>query len=257
MAGLVLVLAAAPALAGCAGKASRTTASGSPSASPSPLSPKDTLAASFKQLGQTSYSATVKDGDTTGEATVDSGHQSARVSITMATSGVSIKLGTTAVGSDVWVTMDMGPQLNSQFGLDPKKWMHVDKTRLKGDQAKQFDFTPSDPLDVDGLLDAVVDVKRTDSQHYSGTLDMTKATGSSKPADDVLTKAGDKAKSVPFTATLDDQGRLLSFKVDGAAVDPSLAHEVTISGYGTQSVTAPNPADVIEMPAKVYDLLNG
>lgn len=257
MAGLILVLATAPALAGCAGTASRTTASGSPSASPSPLSPKDALAASFKQLGQTSYSAAVKDGDTTGEATVDSGHQSARVSITMATSGVSIKLGTTAVGSDVWVTMDMGPQLNSQFGLDPKKWMHVDKTKLKGDQAKQFDFTPSDPLDVDGLLDAVVDVKRTDSQHYSGTLDMTKATGSSKPADDVLTKAGDKAKSVPFSATLDDQGRLLSFKVDGAAIDPSLAHEVTISGYGTQSVTAPNPADVIEMPAKVYDLLNG
>src|SRR5690348_17948144 len=99
VAGLVLVLATAPALAGCAGKnTSQAGASGSPSASPSPLAPKDALAASFKQLGQTSFSGTIKDGDTTGEATIDGAHQGARMSVTMAVSGVTIKTGITSVG---------------------------------------------------------------------------------------------------------------------------------------------------------------
>jgi hypothetical protein len=101
-------------------------------------------------------------------------------------------------------------------------------------------------------------VKTTDGKTYTGTIDLTKATGGIAPDADVLRNVGDKAKSVPFTAKLDDQGRLTDLKIDGGSIDPQLAFKVAVTGYGTATnATTPDASQVVEAPDSVLKILGG
>jgi hypothetical protein len=78
-----------------------------------------------------------------------------------------------------------------------------------------------------------------------------------EPDADILTKVGDKAKSVPFTATLDSSGRLTEFKIDGSGIDPGLSMDMTFSDYGSaQNISKPT-GTIVAAPSTVYDILNG
>ena len=69
---------------------------------------------------------------------------------------------------------------------------------------------------------------------------------------------GTKAQAVPFTATVDDQGRLSALKIDLSTVDAALSPvQTTYSDYGTTvTVTRPDPAQTTEAPDSVYQLFN-
>jgi hypothetical protein len=108
---------------------------------------------------------------------------------------------------------------------------------------------------LSGLND---DVKTADGTTYTGTVDLTKATGDIAPDATVLRNIGDRAKAVPFTAKLDDQGRMTYLKIDGGSVDPQLAFEVAVTGYGTATaVTEPDASQVVEAPDSVLKILGG
>jgi hypothetical protein len=244
-------------LIGCAPKPKQGAAAGSsPSASPSPsVAPREGVLASLKQLSQTSYNFTFAGSGMTGAGSIDPATKSGSLTASGSAEGTPIKIAVIGIDQTVWVKYDLGVEANGMFGINPSKWMHIDVTKLDATSKSPFDTKDIDQFDLAGLFGAIVDVTRTDSKHYTGTIDFTKVTGGSAPTHDTLKKAGDKAKSVPFTATCDDQGRLLVLKVDGGSIDPELAMDLTYSDYGNGTkVTKPDAATVIEAPASTYEL---
>jgi hypothetical protein len=157
------------------------------------------------------------------------------------------------IGTDVWLKVDLGAAGNKQFGLNKAKWMAVDKSKITDNDAVPTDANPS--TFANDLLGGVVTVARVDDTHLKGTVDLTQMK-SFAPDQEVLTRAGDKAKAVPFTATLDTKGRLTEVKTDGTGIDPGLTITMTFTNFGS-AVSITKPADAIPAPAGLYTVLNG
>jgi hypothetical protein len=246
----VAAFAATGLLAGCGAKLGTTAAA---SASPSPtMAPKDALLAAAKPLATSSYQFTVKSGQNNGSGAVDVLNAAAKATATFVENGAPVKLDLIRIKTDIWVKADLGA-MNALAGIDPTKYEHIDITKLTSSNLP-FDLK-GDPVDAAGLLAAVVDVKTTDGKTYTGTLDLTKATGVLAPDSQTLQKAAGKASAVPFTATVDDQGRLTDVKVDGGSIDPTMATEVSFTGFETAAnVSAPDKAGVVEATDGVLKL---
>ncbi|MEU4793596.1 hypothetical protein ACFWRG_31455 [Micromonospora tulbaghiae] len=105
------------------------------------------------------------------------------------------------------------------------------------------------------LLAAVVDVRRSGDRSYAGTLDYTRSGANGK----ALMAAGDKAKALPFTATVDEQGRLSTFTMDMTPIDASLGQmSVTYSEFGTPVRLSPPAAGAAEeAPAEIAAAFSG
>ena len=252
----VAVFAAAGLMTGCASK-NGTGASASPTPKPSPtVAPKVALLASTKSLATSSYNFTIKSAGLNGSGSADPTNKAAKASATGQTSGVSLKVDFIQVGSDLYAKLDLGP-LTSQLGIQTDKYYHADASKLGDSTNLPFGDT-GQPVDASGLLAGVNDVQTTDGKHFTGTIDATKMTGDFAPDSDALQKAGDKAKSIPFTATLDDQGRLTDLNVNGSSIDPALGIEVTVSDYGSAaSISKPDSSQVVEAPDSVLQFLKG
>jgi hypothetical protein len=245
----VAVFATAGLLAGCAKSGTNATASAKPSPT---VAPKDAMLAAARPLATSSYKFTVKSANGNGSGAADPLNAVAKLDATVAADGATIKLNLIRIGTDLWAKVDAGA-LNAVAGIQPDKYAHVDLSTLQNANLP-LDIK-GDPLDVAGLLAGVNDVKTTDGKTYTGTVDLTKMTGVIAPDSGDIAKAGDKAKAIPFTATVDDKGRLTDFKVDGASIDPTLAIEVTTTDFGSApDVNAPDDADVVEAPAGVLQL---
>jgi hypothetical protein len=254
----VAVFAAAGLIAGCASKnGTNTAASPTAKASPSPtVAPREALLASTKSLATTSYKYTIKSADFTGSGAADPANKLVSLTATGQQDNTSIKLDFIAVGTDLYAKLDFGP-LSSQLGIQIDKYMHLDATKLGAKPSLPIGIS-GDPLNAAGILAGLNDATTTDGKTFTGTVDATKMTGDNVPDPDVVQKAGDKAKAIPFTAVLDDQGRLTSLKVDGASIDPQLTLEATISDYGSAAgVTKPAAAQVVEAPDAVVKLFQG
>jgi hypothetical protein len=235
-----------PSAGGSAGATATGSAGGSSAA-------QSALVASIQQLNQTPYKYHMVSGGLSGDGAADPVNKTATVAMTGTSQGNSAKIDMIAVGTDFWLKLNFG-NANQSMGISSDKWLHIDAARL-GASAN----LPVDPsggaATASGLFTGLTDVRQVDSQHFTGSLDLTKATGVSGINQDLLNKAGVKATSVPFTATLDSQNRLSDLKVDLSSIDPSLALEVSYSDYGSPvTVTKPDPAAVAEAPDSVYKL---
>jgi hypothetical protein len=230
-------------------------AGGSPTvkASSAPA-PQAAVAASIEPLGTSSYRFTITSAAFTGEGSRDVPDRVAKVSGIGMADGVSMKIDFMRVGDDAYAKLDFGA-LNSQLGIQSDKYLHLDLSRLSGAADLPLNLTGA-PIDLNGLLIGLNnDVKTIDGKTYTGTVDLTKATGGIAPDADVLGNVGDKAKSVPFTAKRDDQGRLTYLKIDGGLIDPHLAFEVAVTGYGTATnITEPDASQVLEAPDSVLKI---
>ncbi|HEY2673532.1 MAG TPA: hypothetical protein VGJ07_24600 [Rugosimonospora sp.] len=237
---------------GAAGGGASAGTGGTASSAPS-LAPKDALLASTKQLSQTSYHYTITSTGLTGSGASDPAAKSASMSMNGAQSGTSMKLDLIKINTDVYLKMDAG-QLNTQLGVSPSKWMHIDATSW-GAGTNLLNFPGGGGTDVNGLLSGIVNVQSTDGKNLTGTLDLTKATDNSAISADALSKAGAKAKAVPFTAVLDDQGRLSSLKIDGSGIQDGLTITMNFSDYGQPAgISKPDPASVVEAPDTVQKM---
>jgi hypothetical protein len=255
MLGLGLLASAALALSGC-DKATTNggTGGGGASPSPSPLAPKDAVLASTKSLTQTTYKYTLSSNGLTGNGAADPAAKKNHMSVKGTQDGVNLTMDLVLVGSDVWLKMDLGG-LNSTVGI-PTKYMHLDRSKLKDASGLGFSTEDADPAESAKLFQGVVDAQKVDATHYKVTFDLTKSTGSSVD-EEVKSKLGDKAKAVPGTVTLDDQGRLSEVTIDLSAVDPQATVKVTYSDYGAPvTVNAPAAGDTVEAPQAVYDMFN-
>jgi hypothetical protein len=261
MLGLGLLASATLVLSGC-DKATTNGGTGtggggsSASPSPSPLAPKDAVLASTKMLTQTTYKYTISSDGMSGSGAADPAAKKTQMSVKGTQDGVNLSMDIVLVGTDLWLKMDLGG-LNATVGI-PNKYMHLQQSKLK-DQANLGLFNTkddTDPAESAKLLKGVVDAQKVDATHYKVTFDLTQTTSSAVDAA-VLTKLGDKAKSVPGTVTLDSQGRLSEVTVDLSAVDPQATVKVTYSDYGAPvNVNPPPAADTVEAPQAVYDMFN-
>ena len=248
VASLALSACSSTSTSGSAG--ATTTLSASPS-----VAPADALLAAATSLNGKGYDMTLTAASVTGNGSVDPTNHAVTFDAKASEAGQTFELNLTAIGSDLWAKIDLGA-FNSQFGVDPSKWLKIDATKIDESSIGVDLSNLSDVLDIGSLTKAVSNVHRTDATHLTGTIDLTNLAGAEKPDADALKKAGAAAKSVPFTATLDDQGRLSDLKINGDSIDSGLSVDIAISNVGSPTAVTPPPAaDVVPAPAAIYQIL--
>ena len=134
-------------------------------------------------------------------------------------------------------------------------WTHLDMSRLP--EGADTGLRPGriDPVDTARLIGSTTDVHATGAGSYAGTVDLTKATGVAGLDRVTIEGYGPAAQRVPFTAGLDDQGRLSVLTLQ---LPKSTVLEALYTDYGT-TVTAERPpaGQIVEAPEDVYRALGG
>jgi hypothetical protein len=258
MVGLGVLASAALAVSGCGTKANDAGGGGgsAPAASSAPANPNDAVLASTKGLSQTTYTYTLSSDGLVGKGSADPAARKTSMTLKGTQAGVNLKMDFVLIGTDMWAKLDFGGAANTAMGIPATKYMHIDQSKLKDKAGLGFSTEGTDPAASANLLKGLVDAQRVDARHYTIKLDLTK-TSSSSVNEKVLSKLGDKAKAVPGTVTLDDQGRLSEIDIDLSAVDPTASIKVVYADYGAPvTINAPAKADTIEAPKNVYDIFN-
>ncbi len=254
IAGLGLFVAAGLTLTAC-GSSAKPAATPSPSAAAS-MPPADALDRALGELKTEGYNVTTMDSDSSGTGVAEpstntaSFHQESRVQ------GANLTAAAVESGGNRWIRLDLGPA-GTQFQIDPNTWYAVDATKLTNPDSWPLDPTGMDPFGVSGVLAATSDVHATDPTHLTGTVDLTQSTGPAKPDASELSQAGAAAKTTPFAATLDEQGRLTALTINADGYDKALTRSITFADYGSPTpIVTPSPSAVQPAPASLYQLLN-
>jgi hypothetical protein len=256
MVSLGVLASAALAVSGCGTTSNTAGGASSSSAPPAAANPKDAVLASTRALSQTTYTYTLSSDGLVGRGSADPAAKKTSMTLKGDQSGVNLKMDFVLIGTDVWVKLDLGPTVNTAMGIPATRYMHIDRSKLKDKAGLGFSTEGTDPADGANLLKGLVDAQRVDAQHYTIKLDLTR-TSSSSINEKVMSKLGDKAKAVPGTVTLDDQGRLSAVNIDLSAVDPTASIKVVYSDYGAPvTINAPAKSETVEAPKNVYDIFN-
>jgi hypothetical protein len=246
---------------GCGGSGDSGGTGSSPAAA---ADPKQALVNSVNGLREGNFTFTIADQNSTGSASIHAPSKSAEINMTLkmdtSTEGT---FAVVIIDQERWMKLDFGPQVNAMLKL-PKGWMHIDPAKITDSELMKelsvnFGTDDTDPLDSGTIFKALVTAEQTGAGAYSGTVDLTQAKDAGMLDEDVLTALGDKAKAIPFTATLDGQGRLTKLSLDMPAAGEWAAHkvEVAYADYGSATAAKKPPADQVkEAPAAAYELLN-
>jgi hypothetical protein len=133
-----------------------------------------------------------------------------------------------------------------------KKWVPLTDPAVTELGGIPFPAPGDDVVGATAAVRAVTDARETGERTYAGTVDLTQiGPGVLKvgPTADLLVQLGAAASAVPFTATLDAEGRLLTFVYDVPAAGsvPANHVELSLSGYGAaQAPAKPDPALVAD-----------
>jgi hypothetical protein len=256
MTGLSVLAAASLALTAC--ESGTTKASGTPSGGAStaaaPVDASAALTAALADLATTGFDYTTAEGASggdglTGGGTFNPATKSASLTEQGTEEGTKVEIGAVRIDTALYAKVDLGP-LNATFGL-PNTWMTIDTSKVTG-TSLPFSISSGDLLDLAGVFTSVSDVKMTDPTTITGTVDLTKATGTTAPD---VSADGTKAATTPFTAKMDAQGHLTSLAVDTSAFDKANSATFTFSNYGSPSaITAPSGAT--PAPDSAYTFLN-
>lgn len=186
-----------------------------------------------------------------------------KVAIGGPSSDLAMKLDVIHFKPDSWVKLELtGPTADSlpvikQLNLG--KYQHLDQNRIKGNRSLGFDFEKVDPAGSAVLTQGITEVRSTGTGAYAGTIDVTKAAEAGSLNAATIAALGTQAKTVPFTAKVDPQGRLSELVLQLPAAGQTAAQEVkmTYSDYGAATAAQKPPADqVVEAPAELYSLFN-
>ncbi len=255
--GLATMATAALALTGCdgggatSGASAPASADGSTPASASAADPAavDALTKATSQLGTTSFKVTATSGTgfkLTGAVDPAQGLGSADLAASGPNAQLTVK--TLLAGQDLYVQIPGVTKTGT--------WTHVDVSRLP--EGVNLGLRPGqiDPVNTSKLLSSSTDVQSTGGNAYAGTLDLANAVGLAGVSQ--VTVDETQAQKVPFTAGLDDQGRLAELTVQIPAVNGQAAQplEVLYTDYGVPiTVTKPAAAEVTEAPDSLYTSL--
>jgi hypothetical protein len=249
--GLATMATVAFAVAGCGnGTAAPATPSGSaPNAAPSVTGSADPaavakLSAAVAQLDSTSFELTATSGSGFKlTASIDAPGSKGTAQLTASGPNAEINIKTLLIGQDLYAQVPGITKANT--------WTHVDGSRLPAGVNIGLRPGQIDPVDTAGLLSAATDVKATSDTSYSGSVDLSKAAGLAGLGQVMIAASGAPTQNVPFTAALDDQGRLSTLTVELPQVEPL---QVTYANYG-KPVNVTAPTQVTEAPDSFYSSL--
>lgn len=251
--GLALVTALSFGVAGCkdTGTDSAAPAGGNSAAATSAApqqDPKEALAAAAGKLGKDTVKVTMKmSGGLDATGVMDPTARKAQMAMNVSAGAQKLKIDVVTLDKDIYLKMTGAPSM-------PKKWMHVDAAKVKS--GGTLDVMPEgDPAGASKMINTVVDVQRNGEHGFKGTLDLTKSPSANATA---LKALGDKAKTVPFTATVDDQGRLTDMTVQMSALQPGAGDlKTTYSDFGAPvSVAKPPASQTMEAPKELLGIFN-
>ena len=266
-AGLLALALTTPAVAGCSvDKTSSSKPDAAAPASSAPPSAQEELAASVKVFNDTPYHFTAADGEgMTVAGDVRPTDKAIRMTLKQHISGAGLMtMKFLIIDPEYYLKISVPgvtlPGTENAHG----RWLHVDPKKMGGmDQGLgrlgSSGDESGDPFDATTMVRSAADVQKVDDTHYKGTLDLTDADGMTIDSD--LVKAlGANARSIPFTATVDEEHRLTGMKVTLPAVTGHKARvtSVTYSGFGQSTeVTKPTADQTVEAPEKLYQIFNG
>jgi hypothetical protein len=247
-------------VAGCSGGNDNTsgpTATQTPSA-PVSSGPADSAAASAlgaaaATLGTTSFKVTITAGPGVSmTGFVDAPNHKGTGTLKLTGSNADLEVKSLLIDQDLYVQIPGVTKAGT--------WTHVDVSRLPEGANTGLRPGQIDPANTAQLLSSTTDVQQVDSRSYQGTLDLTKAVGLAGVDKVTVDSWGTAASQVPFTAGLDDQGRLSALTIRPPPVNGKTSPpiEVLYTDYGT-SVDAQRPAasEIVEAPENLYKALGG
>jgi hypothetical protein len=258
-----VLTAVALALAGCTSDSGTATPGTSSSAGSTPSAPSSASAAdpaataalgqAAAALGNTSFKATLTSGPSlrvTGLLDAPNSKGTAELVATGTNTEITVK--SLLVGQDLYVQVPGVTKANT--------WTHLDIARLP--EGADVGLRPGqiDPANTAQLLSSTTDVQTVDSRSYKGTLDLTKVAGVTGIDKVTVDSYGAAAQNVPFTAGLDEQGRLSALTIELPAVNgtPTKPLEVLYTDYGIAvTAEAPPAAEIVEAPENLYTTLGG
>lgn len=247
-AGALVALAAALLSTGCStGKDNVTTTRAAVSATPSATQdPVAVLTAATRMLAATSYRYAIT-GTSNGDPVKVSGAQDmTNLAGSMVFQISDQKIEVLRKGGDRWVRVTVRGA--------PTGWYHVSAAKLPQPYDRQLvELTLA--ADSVAVLRQAVAVQPTGTGRYTGTVDLTRDAQGMFAGDDELKVLGDRAKNVPFTATLDERQRLTAahIEVPQSAAETGLTLDFAFTDYGTP-VTITTPSGAREAPQKILDL---
>ncbi|SNT13931.1 hypothetical protein SAMN05421812_103352 [Asanoa hainanensis] len=232
-------------LAGC-GTTAAPSVTSTPSAGTTDASPPSAataeLTAAAQKLNDDTVKVTLESSTVTSTGNLDPKADKATMTVRV---GNSSNIDLRSIGQDAWL------QATGVPGVEPGKWLHIDGARLAG---TTFDALPDgDAAGAGKFVERMADVTKSGDGSYQGTIDLTKVAGSGVSVD-VL---GGKGNKVPFTATVDDSGRLTQLTLDLSSIDAQLGKmTTTYSDFGASvQVAEPPAADVVEAPESLLQVL--
>ncbi|MFG1678270.1 hypothetical protein [Micromonospora sp. NPDC049282] len=187
------------------------------------------------------------------DVTIKAGNQTVtmRSALEPATGGMTLDMTTPEPVSMV-VTADA--VYVQQDEKDGKPWLKLDRARLRpeGQLAQGLDIRAQA-----GILGGVVSAQSAGNGRYTGVADPDKAVAAASSESERATLRNAfkvlKTKAVPFTATLDDAGRLtlLTYTFDTAA--GAVDNEMKMHSFGEPvTITAPKASQTEAAAAEMY-----
>ncbi|WP_406075292.1 hypothetical protein [Micromonospora sp. NBC_01638] len=220
---------------------------GGPAASSVATDPVSVLKAAAAKADEQPYKLTVGTGGADGDATVLLWDPKAKrgletTSLKVPTGAVKIERLTT--GPDVYVRVTAPDRRVPVW--DGKTWWHVGAPGAPA--AKQG----LDNTRLASTLAAPAGVRQTGAREYAGTLDL-------RNSGEVLGSGvgkvlGDRAGAVPFTASVDEQGRLVRYRIELASEQSQTAQlDLTYADFGLPVSAEPPAADLVgeDPPANI------
>lgn len=240
-------LALTGACGGADGDTTTTAASGAPSTPAASLSPADALAAAVKHFGTTAHAYELKAEAFTFAGSADPAAGKALLNASMDILGQKATIEVRVDGKDWYAKVDQGP--DALRG----KWVHLDPAKLKDSAGLGFQDV-KDPSGVLQLVPGLTATEKSADGTLKGTVDLTKVSDGVlylDPSD--LPDLGDKAKAVPFRATLDTTGRLtgLTFEIPGTDGDAPTPVTYAFTDWG-KGGTVDKPTGAIEADDAAY-----
>lgn len=228
-----------------------------------PADARQALLASTKGIAEGNFSFSISGGAFNAAGKVHAASRSAEISVASgdpASLDPVLEVHMIFVDTDVWAVVERSSLSATAMPTSPGagKYHRIDRSRVKGVKQLEFDFDHVDLAGSEALTKAITEARQTADRLYEGTIDATRVTDSNLLDAQVVKALAGRATAVPFSAKLDDQGRLLELglEVPAAGDTPAQFLLVTYAEYGTTPATEKPPADeVVEASEDFYRLL--
>jgi hypothetical protein len=231
-------------------------------APPAPKNAMETLTAAAEKTKGQSFKYTLTYGTIlTGDGSRDAaGNATRNVTVTTGANGLSIKAQLMSIAGDrVFAKLDLGAFGSVIPGLANigQRWIVVDPAKLNANGLSASLIPNADSSTMDSYVKGVVSAETVSSTEIKGTVDLTKSAPIALPASEVA-KLTQEQRIVPFTATLDSEGRIIKTVVNLPPIAGYPAAPVTTSytDYGSNiTIAAPPATESVDAPDTIYLLL--